>query len=431
MKSNINHSHAAPEWSEADSATRARITLPDGTRRPDSTAGFSSALTIVWTILCTILFGCAPSGEEPPAQARDEQQQAAEADGGEAYGSVTLSEAAIENANFSEVEVKRRNLDDAISVPAEVRYDPDLIAHISSITSGIVEAVPVNVGDDVEENQRLATLRSVAVGNARAKLARARSAVRIAQRNYERQQQLRDANITSERALLEAEMALDEANADLRAARSELEVYASAQGSGSELILESPIAGTVIERTVNRGEAVDTNQRLMTIADTSTVWIIGQVFGEKLDAIEEGMAATFRLSSGIDKEWDGTISYISPVAEGNSRAVDVRMEVDNAEGRLRVGLYGSLWFAGEGGEGEGALTVPDSAIQTSEGTTFVFSPQEDTGSFRVISISTGESMGGYTEVINGLEEGTIVIGEGSFILKSEFMRDQLGSGHAH
>ena len=111
--------------------------------------------------------------------------------------------------------------------------------------------------------------RSVELGLARAELARASAVRETAETDLERQQRLRDEGIGSERSLLEAQRAYDEADAARDAARARIRIFGVRGGSGSDMSLTSPIDGVVIARHATRGENVSPDDTLFVIADPS------------------------------------------------------------------------------------------------------------------------------------------------------------------
>ena len=144
-------------------------------------------------------------------------------------------------------------LADALEVPAEVQLNPDRVAHISPLVEGQLLSVDVTLGDRVEAETQLARLRSVELGQARAELSRTTSLRDVAEQNRDRQRRLREEGISSERSLLEAELAYEQADAERDAARSRLRVFGLRGGSGPDMTLDSPIAGVVVERHAPRG----------------------------------------------------------------------------------------------------------------------------------------------------------------------------------
>lgn len=318
----------------------------------------------------------------------------------------------------------------ALEVPAEVQLNPDRVAHISPLVDGQLLSVDVTLGDRVEVETQLARLRSVELGQARAELSRTTSLREVAEQNRDRQRRLREEGISSERSLLEAELAYEQADAERDAARSRLRVFGLRGGSGPDMNLESPIAGVVVERHATRGENVSPDDTLFIVADLSRVWVIGRVYEQQVAQVAPGMSATLSLNAYPGRSWSGTVDFVGATLDESTRTLPIRVEIDNPDGLLRPGLFGSLRLASGQPTGS-AVVVPLAAIQTVDNRTVVFVPGDEDGEFAAHPVTVGRESNRQAEVLEGLEPGDRVVVEGAFVLKSELMRGELGHGHAH
>lgn len=318
----------------------------------------------------------------------------------------------------------------AFEVPAEVQLNPDRVAHISPLVEGQLLSVDVTLGDRVEPETQLARLRSVEFGQARAELSRTTSLRDVAEQNRDRQRRLREEGISSERSLLEAELAYEQADAERDAARSRLRVFGLRGGSGPDMTLESPIAGVVVERHATRGENVSPDDTLFIVADLSRVWVIGRVYEQQVAQVAPGMNATLTLNAYPGRTWTGTVDFVGATLDESTRTLPIRVEIDNPDGLLRPGLFGSLRLA-SGQPTSTSVVVPLSAVQTVDNRTVVFVPGHEDGEFAAHPVTTGRENTRQVEVLEGLEPGARIVVEGAFILKSELMRGELGHGHAH
>jgi cobalt-zinc-cadmium efflux system membrane fusion protein len=318
----------------------------------------------------------------------------------------------------------------ALEVPAEVQLNPDRVAHVSPLVDGQLLSVDVSLGDRVEAETQLAQLRSVELGQARAELSRTSSLLDGAKQNRKRQRRLREEGISSERSLLEAELAYEQAHAEREAALSRLLVFGLMGGSGPDMNLASPIAGLVVERHATRGENVSPGDTLFIVADLSRVWVIGRVYEQQVDQIAPGMSAALTLNAYPGHSWSGEVDFVGAVLDESTRTLPIRVEIENPEGLLRPGLFGSLRLTAAQPTGPTVL-VPLAAIQTLEGQAVVFVPGGEEGEFEAHPVTVGREGNRLAEVLEGLEQGARIVVEGAFILKSELMRGELGHGHAH
>lgn len=183
--------------------------------------------------------------------------------------------------------------------------------------------------------------------------------------------------------------------------------------------VSSPLAGVVTERFTNPGEQAESTP-LFTVADLSSVWVELSLFPRDRSRIQIGQVVRVQAADG-GLVSEGKIVFISPLGSAGSQSLTARVLLDNRDGRWTPGLY----VGGEVAVGETtvALAVPAEAIQELEGGPSVFVDETDGLEARVVK--TGRSDGRVVEILEGLEAGEPVVGEGSFVLKAE-----LGKGEA-
>ncbi len=416
--------------------------IEGATNRPQlvSTIIFLTALSAVALALSS---GCDSAEAEPRVPLGDHGGEAptcgeastcgeAPSHGGDDQGSheeigseVVLSASAIERAGIRVAEITSSVAVSGISGPAEVQLNPDRVAHVSPIVAGQLREVRAALGDPVESGQVLATLRSIDLGQARAADSRARALLSVTRASYERQRQLRQEGISSERALLEAQYSMREAEAERNAARARLRVYGVGGGTGPDMPLISPIDGVVVTRHATYGENVSTEEELFVVADLSRVWIVGQIYEQDIASLRAGVNATLTLRALPGRSWTGPLTYIASTLDEETRSLTVRIELDNPDGLLRPGMFGALRLDTSDENGRRALLIPDSAVQELQGRSVVFVPSDEANSFRVVEVVTGAPANDLVEVLDGLESGVRIVVEGAFILKSQMIRDEL------
>lgn len=343
---------------------------------------------------------------------------------------VRIAKEAIARSGIRIAEVQAVPAISGIDVPAEVQAEPDRLAHVSSVVSGQIARVNVSVGDHVQPGQTLAIIRSVALGEARAQAARARANVDVAEANFRRQQQLQHEGIGAERQFLEAQAELRRAQAEQSAADRALEVYGRG-GSGSEITIKSPIAGRVIARHATVGEVKRSSDILFEITDITTVWVVGRVYQQDAGRVREGASAVLRLRAHPERTFEGSLDYVAPALDETTRTLPVRVVLDNPEGLLRPGLFGTLAISPAEAGTAPMPAVLSSAIQRLGNSTVVFVPGIEEGEFIALPVVTTPHAGELVQVRGELSAGDRYVADGAFVLKSELSRSELHQGHAH
>jgi Cu(I)/Ag(I) efflux system membrane fusion protein len=179
----------------------------------------------------------------------------------------------------------------------------------------------------------------------------------------------------------------------------------------------SPATGTVIEKRVIKGQQVLAGAELYRIADLSQVWVIAEVAEGDLAGIAVGTPASITLRAYPDAPVEGRVSFIYPDIKPETRTARVRIEVPNADGRLKIDMYADVVFPTHADEVPVAA-IPDNAVIDS-GTRQVVLVAKGDGRFEPRAIKLGRRGDGYVEVRDGLEPGDEVVTAATFLIDAE------------
>jgi len=192
---------------------------------------------------------------------------------------------------------------------------------------------------------------------------------------------------------------------------------------GKPLELKAPIAGIVTERQATVGELAGKETQIYTISDPADLWVVAEVKERDIAAVHLGEKAAFSVLAYPGETFRGTVARIGNRVESASRTLDVRIAVRNEDGRLKPGMFADVEIATTAVKD--ALIIPDKALQSDEEGWMVFVALNST-KFEKHSVKTGLEQHGRVQVLEGLKEGEKVVTEGSFILKSEMLKGELG-----
>jgi cobalt-zinc-cadmium efflux system membrane fusion protein len=312
---------------------------------------------------------------------------------------------------------------DGTAAVARITWDATRVAAISARAAGVVSAIRAEVGDRVERGQILAEVRSAHVAGDRSRLISATGARDVAAAEAVRKRELLAGGVASERELLAAEQALAAAEAALSAVRAELDLVGG--GSGDTTRLTTPIAGIITARRVNVGQSVDGLQSLFEVVDPSQMWAELDVPERDLGSVAAGQVVRLQLDALPGVDFTGHIATISPAVDPQTRTAQARVPLDNADGRLRANLYGTAVI--EGLTSQAAVVVPAAAVQQAGSAHLVFVQQQvDTYTARRVRVLARQ--GDRVRVAGGVQAGDSVVTTGSFLLKTETLKDSIGAG---
>ena len=125
------------------------------------------------------------------------------------------------------------------------------------------------------------------------------------------------------------------------------------------LTLYSPFKGVVQDIGVEQGRKVMTGDRLVEIADLSSVWVWADFYQDELPMLKKGLPVVITSSSYPDEKFQGEISIIDPFMNDALRTGRVRIDVDNAAFKLRPNMYVDAEVTMDMGE---SVAVPVSAV---------------------------------------------------------------------
>jgi cobalt-zinc-cadmium efflux system membrane fusion protein len=241
-------------------------------------------------------------------------------------------------------------------------------------------------------------------------------------------------NIPLNKEIQEAQAEVATARVDLAQTRDQLRslganpVEVGSSADISIVPIRAPAAGMVTERPVNPGAGVEAGTTLFVLSNLSSVFVIASVPQTQMSLIHIGTAAQVTSPALGEATISARVAYIDPQLNEETRAGRVRLEMPNPNGRLRAGMFVEVGFQTGTGSATGEeLVVPTSAVQRMGEKTVVFVPEAgEPGSFKAREVETGGEIEGYTRIKSGLELGETVVTKGSFTLKSQLQKGELG-----
>ena len=181
------------------------------------------------------------------------------------------------------------------------------------------------------------------------------------------------------------------------------------------LTLLSPFRGVVQSVPVEQGKSVKMGDMLVEVADLSLVWMWAQFYENELSMLQVGQKLAITAKSYPGQNFDGTIALIDPFINETKRTAKVRIDIPNADFKLRPGMYVNAELAMDTGE---ALTVPVSAIMPTGERNVVFIDKGE-GKLEPRIVQLGGKYGDVYAVNSGLKEGERVVASANFLIDAE------------
>lgn len=393
-------------------------------------------IAAVVAVLAIIAVMAVRGRDEKPAANAEVAAEGEEEHEGEAEGLVELTPEAMTAAGIQLVQVMERVAVVPLKATGTIEANQQRMQQVTPLVSGRVERVTAVAGDRVSAGTVLAVLSSPEIAELHGKEIEAQAQVSLAASNLRRLRRLSELGAAAGKDLAAAESEAATAQAELAHIRASLGALGSDERvrghSISSLSLRAPISGTITERHVNAGAGVQAGAPLFSIADLSTVWVIANVPESQINSLRPGTPAEVRSAALGQAIARGRITYIDPMLNESTRTGRVRLEVVNPNQQLKIGTFVEVNFESGAAQAESAteLVVPDEAIQTVENKTIVFVPANKPAHFEAREIQVGGQADGMRKVIAGLKAGERVVTKGSFVLKTQMLKGEMGE-HGH
>lgn len=260
----------------------------------------------------------------------------------------------------------------------------------------------------------------------------------VAQKDYEQaqrdlQQVLRDGE-QAQKDLEQAQSDSKSAESDiysnehaLNAIRERLRVFGKSEKEietiQSDRVLDritrvrAPIAGTITSRKVSLGQYIkpDNADPLFTISDLSSMWLVADVYEVDAPHVRAGDTVEVELLAYPGETFKGTVAYISPSVNPDTRRVTVRCTIANEARRLKSEMYASFRILT--GENKPTPSVTGNSVVREGDKDVVYVAKSDL-EFVKRTVVTGRRKGTLIQILEGLKEGERVVSDGAIFLNN-------------
>ena len=227
--------------------------------------------------------------------------------------------------------VERKFVTAQIRMVGKVEYDETRLAYLTAWVPGRLDRLYVDyTGVSVNKGDHMVYLYSPELLSAQEELLQALAAVK----------NIRDTDLDVMREMTEATVTAAREKLRLWGLSAEQVAEIEKRGTVSDHItIYAPTSGIVIHRSGQLGMYVKTGTRIYTIADLSQVWVKLDAYESDLMWLRYGQEVEFTTVSYPGEVFKGTISFIDPVLDAVTRTVKVRVNVPNADGRLKPQMF--------------------------------------------------------------------------------------------
>ncbi|MBT0810767.1 efflux RND transporter periplasmic adaptor subunit [Litoribacter ruber] len=306
---------------------------------------------------------------------------------------------AVALANVAVVRVTEGGTAQQVRLSGKIQPDEQQVNSIAADFSGRIDKLYVSfTGQEVKRGERLASVYSPDLINAQKELLEA-------SRMKERQPMLYEAAREKLRLWRVSDKQIEEIEAQGEV-NSTFEIYANA-------------SGYVTARNIAVGDFISRGTVLFEIVDLSRVWVMLDAYESDLGWLSKGNQLTFTVNAIPGKEFKGTVNYIDPIINPETRTVSVRAEVSNPGQQLKPEMFvNATVHGGQQAQGESTLMIPRSSVLWTGKRSVVYVQRgtADAPAFEMVEVQLGSRVGDQYQVLSGVSSGDKIVSNGVFAI---------------
>src|SRR3990167_1968710 len=332
---------------------------------------------------------------------------------------ITIDPTRLQSIGVTYEPARIKTIEKVIRTVGRVEADERKIAHIHVRFDGWIEKLLVNiVGEKVTKGEGLFTVYSPDLVSTEQEYLLALESKKILGKN---------AHVKAASGALGAFEAAKQRLLLWGVSEKEIKRLTQTKKILKIITIDSPINGTVINKTAFAGQRIEASSELYTIADLSSLWILGDIYEYELPYIHVGQTALLSLSYLPNEIFKAKLDFIYPTVDSQTRTIKVRFQIDNKNEKFNPGMYANIELKIPLGK---HLVVPKDAILLTGERAVVFIYHGD-GKIEWRNVTLGVKAGNMVEIKTGISEGEQVITSANFLNDSESQLKAAMGGMQH
>ena len=333
-----------------------------------------------------------------------DHQEAEEEHHHEEENTTTLTQTQIKTVDIRLGHIEQKALTATLKANGVLSVPADHQAKVSTIYTGIIQSVKVEIGAYVHKGQVIATISNPDFLQQQQRLLTVNSQIELAQQELDRQQILYEGNAGTGKNLQAATTQLRTLRTEKAALEEQIRLMGlnpktlTNEGMQSTLAVVAPISGNISAVYTNNGAYVDASTPIVEIIDNSSLHLHLQVYERDLPYIKVGQQVHFNPTNNTSGEYDAQVYNIAASFENESKSIIVHCHVEGDKQGLISGMNvtGVISL-----NKETAPAVPNDAIVEDSGKSYIFvvtHTDDKETTFEKIEVAKGASESGYTAI---------------------------------
>jgi cobalt-zinc-cadmium efflux system membrane fusion protein len=318
--------------------------------------------------------------------------------------------------------VAQAPLERVLRLSGSVAYNAYQTTPVITQVGGPVSRILVTPGQQVTSGQPMLYVTSPDYSVLRSAYIKARDAFQLSDKFYKRAQDLYEHKVIAQADLEQAESNRSQAEADLQSSEQAIRILGISNPEdlvtkppSPEVALLAPLAGEVVERLCSPGQLLQAGgTQCFTLSNMKSVWVLVNIYQNDVAYVHVGDEVTIE-NEAYPGTVHGKIQFIAPALDPTTRTVQARIEASNPGERLKNNMYVTAEV--RAGVIPNAVAIPDAALLRDDQNMPYVYLQTGNSQFARRGLTVGESQGGKTQVLSGLQAGEKIVSDGSLFLQ--------------
>lgn len=311
------------------------------------------------------------------------------------------------------IEVNTAPVTEGFQLNGRIESNPNKVINFNSLLNGIVKNVHFNLGDKVQKGQVLAELLSTELTTFQSEISNTNAQIKVAKAKLNAVKSLYDDGISSQKELIEAQSELSVLQAELKRSQTNMSMF-SGNSSKGIFQIKAPETGYITAKNINPGMQISSDSEpLFTVSDLNDVWVMANIYASNMQHIHSGMLVNIRTLSYPDEVFNGKITTLSHVLDNDSKVLKARIELNNADYRLKPGMIADVTALRH--TGEEMICIPVHTIVFADNQDHVLVYKDDCN-IEIRSIKVAYKNDGQVFIAEGLQKGEKIISKNQLLL---------------
>jgi cobalt-zinc-cadmium efflux system membrane fusion protein len=307
----------------------------------------------------------------------------------------------------------------ARGLSGRLAWDDDVTARVFPPVSGRLSEIVADLGRTVSAEDVLAKIKSPDFGQAQADARKAVADLNVAARAFDRTRELFEHGAAAQKDVEQAQADYIRATSEKERALASLSLYGGDPAAEVDGIfpLKAPVAGVVVEKSVNPGEEVRSDQvgdkPLFVISDPTRLWLFLDVTEAEASSLSPNQEVLIHVRALPETTFHGRVQVVGEGLDATTRTIKARCLVDNSEKILRAEMYVSA----EIDHTASGVDVPTKAVFSKDDDHYVF-VEITPGQFQRRAVKLGIESNGRSVITSGLSAGENIVTDGCLLLEA-------------